>query len=102
MQQGEKVEDTVKRIIAECLERQPDEVSLQAHLVRDLGADSLDLIELQMALEEEFGFDDDAGAKTVKTVQDAVDYVQQRYVGPAAGTAHAADVGAVDVQKANR
>lgn len=79
MQEDRKLEQTVTRIVAECLEKRPEEVHLQARLVKDLGADSLDLIELQMALEEELRIDFDAGASRLRTVQDAVTYVHDRF-----------------------
>lgn len=70
------VEEKVKGIIVEQLGVSEDEVKSEASFVEDLGADSLDLTELIMAMEEEFGIeiDDDEAQKLIK-VQDAVDYI---------------------------
>lgn len=70
------VEETVKRIVVEKLDRKPEEVTLEARFIDDLGADSLDLTELLMALEEEFNIDIDDEANTIQTVGDAVDYIK--------------------------
>jgi len=70
--------EKIQGIIAEQLSVDADKVKLEASFVDDLGADSLDLVELIMALEEEYGIEipDDA-AENIKTVQDAVDYVEK-------------------------
>lgn len=70
------VEAKVKEIIVDQLGVSADEVKNDATFVEDLGADSLDLTELIMAMEEEFGceIDDDEAQKLMK-VQDAIDYV---------------------------
>ena len=73
-----KVEETVKRIVVERLSKQPDEVTLEAHFIDDLGADSLDQTELLMALEEEFNIDIDDEANTIETVADAVKYIEAK------------------------
>lgn len=71
------VEHRVKEIIVEQLGVDPSEVTPQAHFVNDLGADSLDTVELVMALEEEFGADiPDEEAEKIQTVSQAVDYVK--------------------------
>ncbi len=70
------IEETVKRIVVEKLDRKPEEVTLEARFIDDLGADSLDLTELLMALEEEFNIDIDDEANTIQTVGDAVDYIK--------------------------
>ena len=69
------VEETVKRIVVERLEKSADEVTLEARFIDDLGADSLDQTELLMALEEEFNVDIDDEANSIETVGDAVDYI---------------------------
>lgn len=71
------VEDRVQKIIAEQLSVSDDQVTSEASFVDDLGADSLDTVELVMALEEEFEIDipDEEAEKIVK-VQDAVDYIK--------------------------
>ncbi len=73
-----KVEETVKRIVVERLSKQPEEVTLEAHFIDDLGADSLDQTELLMALEEEFNIDIDDEANTIETVADAVKYIEAK------------------------
>ena len=71
------VEEKVKNIIIEQLGVSADEVQLNASFVDDLGADSLDLVELVMVLEEEFGQEiPDEAAEKIQTVQDAISYIQ--------------------------
>ena len=72
------IEETVKRIVVERLSKEPDEVTLEAHFIDDLGADSLDQTELLMALEEEFNVDIDDEANSIETVGDAVDYIKSK------------------------
>jgi len=73
------VQEKVKSIIAEQLGVKPEEVTPQASFVDDLGADSLDTVELVMALEEEFGIEiPDEDAEKIATVQDAVDYIKDQ------------------------
>jgi len=70
------VEDRVKSIIVEQLGVDAEEVKPEASFVEDLGADSLDTVELIMAFEEEFGIEiPDDEAEKIKTVRDAVNYV---------------------------
>ncbi len=70
------VEDQVRAIIAEQLGVKADEISNDASFVDDLGADSLDTVELVMALEEEFETEiPDEDAEKITTVQHAIDYV---------------------------
>ena len=71
------VEDKVKKIIAEKLSVDLDEVVLEAAFVDDLGADSLDLVELIMSMEEEFDIDiSDEDAEQLVTVKDAIEYTR--------------------------
>ena len=71
------VEDRVKKIIAEKLSVDLKEVVPEASFVDDLGADSLDLVELIMSMEEEFETDiSDEDAEKIATVQDAINYIQ--------------------------
>jgi acyl carrier protein len=73
------IESQVKSIVAEQLGVKEDEVTNQASFVDDLGADSLDTVELVMALEEEFETEiPDEDAEKIKTVQQAIDYITQR------------------------
>ena len=73
------VEERIKKIIAEQLGVDPAEVTPEASFVEDLGADSLDTVELVMALEEEFGIEiPDEDAEKIVTVQNAIDYISQK------------------------
>ena len=70
------VEDQVRGIIAEQLGVKADEIGNDASFVDDLGADSLDTVELVMALEEEFETEiPDEEAEKITTVQQAIDYI---------------------------
>lgn len=70
------IEEQVKNLIVEQLGVSLDEVVPAASFVDDLGADSLDLVELVMMLEEEFGGEiPDEDAEKIQTVQDAIDYI---------------------------
>ena len=69
--------DKIKAIVAEQLGVDEDKVTADASLVDDLGADSLDTVELIMAFEEEFEVEiPDEEAQKIKTVQDVIDYIQ--------------------------
>jgi acyl carrier protein len=71
------VEERVKKIVVEQLDVSEDSVTNEASFVDDLGADSLDTVELVMALEEEFECEiPDEEAEKITTVQQAIDYVQ--------------------------
>ena len=73
------VEEKVKQIIVEQLGVDEGEVTPKASFVDDLGADSLDTVELVMALEDEFGLDiPDEEAEKIKTVQNAIDYITSK------------------------
>ncbi len=70
------VEQKVKNIIAEQLGVGEDEIKMTSSFIEDLGADSLDIVELVMAMEEEFEVEiPDEEAENIKTVQDAVNYI---------------------------
>lgn len=72
------VERRVIEIIVEQLGVSAEEVTLEASFIEDLGADSLDLVELIMAMEEEFGLEiSDEDAEKIQTVQDVVNYINQ-------------------------
>ena len=71
------IEDKIKQIIAEKLGVEMSEVVPEASFVDDLGADSLDLVELVMTMEEDFDVDiSDEDAEQLVTVQDAINFVQ--------------------------
>lgn len=70
--------DDVKAVIVENLSVKEEEVKLESRFVDDLGADSLDVVELVMALEEKFGVEiPDEQAEKIATVKDVVDYIEQ-------------------------
>ncbi|NLF38216.1 acyl carrier protein [bacterium] len=76
------VAERVKDIIVKQLGVKPDEVTDDASFTDDLGADSLDLVEVVMALEEEFGAQiPDEEAEKIKTVGDAVKYIESKSQG---------------------
>ena len=67
----------VKKVIAEQLDLQEDEVKEEASFLEDLGADSLDIVEMVMTLEEEFNMEiSDEEAQKIQTVGDAVSYIE--------------------------
>lgn len=71
------IEERVKKIVSEQLGVKEEEVSNDALFVDDLGADSLDTVELVMALEEEFETEiPDEQAEKIETVQDAINYIK--------------------------
>jgi acyl carrier protein len=73
------VEERVKKIVVEQLGVKEEEVSNESSFVDDLGADSLDTVELVMALEEEFECEiPDEEAEKITTVQQAIDYINTR------------------------
>ena len=73
------VEERVKKIIVEQLGISSDEVTSDAKFVDDLGADSLDIVELIMAFEEQFDIEiPDEDAEKIETVGDAIKYIEER------------------------
>ncbi|MEE4348728.1 MAG: acyl carrier protein [Pacificimonas sp.] len=72
------IAERVKKIVVEHLGVEPEKVTEEASFIDDLGADSLDTVELVMAFEEEFGVEipDDAAEK-ILTVKDAIDYIKE-------------------------
>jgi acyl carrier protein len=73
------VEDRIKELIVEQLGVSEEEVVGEASFLDDLGADSLDLVELVMAIEEEFGLEiPDDDVEKMQTIQDAISYVEER------------------------
>ncbi|MBI1824003.1 MAG: acyl carrier protein [Nitrospirae bacterium] len=73
------VEERIKKIIAEQLGVEEEDITPEASFVDDLGADSLDTVELVMAFEEEFGIEiPDDDAEKILNVQNAVDYIKEK------------------------
>jgi acyl carrier protein len=73
----EEILDKVKEVIVEQLNVEEDDVNEEASFIDDLGADSLDIVELVMALEEQFSVSiPDEEAENIKTVGDAVEYIK--------------------------
>jgi acyl carrier protein len=79
---ADSIEARVKEIIVNELGVEAEKVSTEASFVEDLGADSLDTVELVMAFEEEFGLDiPDEDAEQMRTVGEAVDYLKKNADG---------------------
>ncbi len=76
MADKENIESKIKEIIAERLDRSAEEIVDGAKFIEDLGADSLDITELLMALEEEYDIDIDDDANSIETVSDAIEYIK--------------------------
>lgn len=73
------VEERIKKIVCDQLAVEPDKVVPSASFVDDLGADSLDIVELIMAMEEEFDIDiPDEDAEKIKTVNNVIAYISSR------------------------
>ncbi len=73
------VEDRIREIIIEQLGVSPEEVIPEASFIDDLGADSLDIVELVMAIEEEFNLEiPDEDAERIQSVQDVQSYIEER------------------------
>lgn len=71
------IEERVRKVVVDQLDIKPEEATMEASFVDDLGADSLDTVELVMALEEEFDTEiPDEDAEKIRTIQQAVDYVK--------------------------
>ncbi len=76
---SQEIESKVIKIIAEKLGIDESEIKPEASFIDDLGADSLDIVELVMELEEEYGIEiPDEDAEKIKTVQDAIDYIKEK------------------------
>jgi len=70
--------ERLQAIVAEQLGVEPDQVTPEAEFIQDLNADSLDMVELVMSLEEEFGIEiSDEEVENIRTVGDAVDYINE-------------------------
>jgi acyl carrier protein len=71
------IEERVKKVVEEQLSVNPDQITREASFIDDLGADSLDTVELVMALEEEFGIEiPDEEAEKITKVGEAIDYIE--------------------------
>jgi len=81
---SQEIFEKVKNIVVEQLEVEPEAVTPEANFANDLNADSLDTVELVMALEEEFDIEiPDEAAEQIATVQAAVDYISNKVEAPA-------------------
>lgn len=81
---NQEIFDRVKKIVKEQLEVEENEITPQANFAGDLGADSLDVVELVMAFEEEFDIEiPDEAAEKIATVEAAVDYIETQKKEPA-------------------
>ena len=79
MANKEQIVEKVKELISDNLGSDSDEITLQAAFIDDLGADSLDIVELVMAIEKEFDIEiPDEDAEHISTVEDAVNYILSR------------------------
>ena len=75
---SEEVFEKVKNVIIEQLGVAENNITMEASFIDDLGADSLDIVELIMALEEEYGIEvDDEAAQNMKYVRDLVNYIEE-------------------------
>ena len=73
------IEQRVKDIVVEQLGVKPEQITPEAKFIEDLGADSLDLVELVMAFEEAFDLNiPDEDSEKIKTVKDAIDYIEAK------------------------
>ena len=81
---AQQVEEKVKAVIAEQLHVNLNEVSNDSSFIEDLGADSLDIVELVMAMEEHFNLEiPDDEAENIQTVQHAINYIKNQLIGDA-------------------
>ena len=81
---ADSVEERVKNIICDQLAVEPEKVVPTASFIEDLGADSLDIVELVMTMEEEFDLDiPDEDAEKIKTVTDVIKYIGEKSAGKA-------------------
>ena len=76
---GNDLEQLIRKIVAQQLDVTAEQVTKEARFIDDLGADSLDIVELVMTIEEEFGIEiPDEAAEKIATVSDAIAYVEEK------------------------
>jgi acyl carrier protein len=81
---NQEIFERVKKIVAEQLEVDPEQIKPESNFANDLGADSLDVVELVMALEEEFDIEiPDEAAEQIDTVGKTVEHISQKIEAPA-------------------
>ena len=79
MAKEQEILSKVKEMVASQLGKPEDEITLESSFIEDLGADSLDLVELIMSMEDEFGLEiSDEDAESIITLQDAVNFIVER------------------------
>ncbi|MCK5391736.1 MAG: acyl carrier protein [Deltaproteobacteria bacterium] len=79
MAQEQEILSKVREMVASQLGKSEDEITLESSFIEDLGADSLDLVELIMSMEDEFGLEiSDEDAESIITVQDAINFISER------------------------
>jgi len=79
MAQDQEILGKVKEMVASQLGKSEDEITPESSFIEDLGADSLDLVELIMSMEDEFGLEiSDEDAESIITVQDAINFIMER------------------------
>ena len=79
MAQDQEILGKVREMVASQLGKSEDEVTPESSFIEDLGADSLDLVELIMSMEDEFGLEiSDEDAESIITVQDAISFIMER------------------------
>lgn len=82
MSQDQEILAKVKEMVASQLGKSEDEITMESSFIEDLGADSLDLVELIMSMEDEFGLEiSDEDAEKIVTVKDAINFIQENKKG---------------------
>lgn len=82
MSQDQEILSKVKEMVASQLGKSEDEITMESSFIEDLGADSLDLVELIMSMEDEFGLEiSDEDAEKIVTVKDAINFIQENKKG---------------------
>ena len=82
MSQDQEILAKVKEMVASQLGKSEDEITMESSFIEDLGADSLDLVELIMSMEDEFGLEiSDEDAEKIVTVKDAINFIEENKKG---------------------